>query len=373
MFGLFSGLWEYAFAKKEVFILIAGVGSVGKTTFLEQLKAIYKGQRDFTPPTPSPTVGLNIAKVEAGPIKLTFWDLGGQRSLRPIWEKYMGTADACVFVVDSACSSGELEEARSVLEWMMNSGSISRVPYLIVANKQDLSGARTPAELARDLRLESINLPAHAVQSMCALQGSGVEEGMSWLVDQVLAQIDPKDESLTISFFSLDGCAVGGEVGSLRELKAIYKGQRDFTPPTPSPTVGLNIAKVEAGPIKLTFWDLGGQRSLRPIWEKYMGTADACVFVVDSACSVGELEEARSVLEWMMSSGSISRVPYLIVANKQDLPGARTPSELARDLRLESINLPAHAVQSMCALQGSGVEEGMSWLVDQVLAQIDAK
>mmetsp|Transcript_14121 Transcript_14121/g.21972 ORF Transcript_14121/g.21972 Transcript_14121/m.21972 type:complete len:193 (-) Transcript_14121:112-690(-) len=192
MFGLVGGLWEYAFAKKEVFILIAGVGGVGKTTFLEQLKAIYKGQRDFTPPTPSPTVGLNIAKVEAGPIKLTFWDLGGQRSLRPIWEKYMGTADACVFVVDSACSSGELEEARSVLEWMMNSGSISRVPYLIVANKQDLSGARTPAELARDLRLESINLPAHAVQSMCALQGSGVEEGMSWLVDQVLAQIDPK-------------------------------------------------------------------------------------------------------------------------------------------------------------------------------------
>ena len=77
MFGLLSGLWEYAFTKKEVFILIAGLSNAGKTTLLEQIKAIYKGQRGATLPPTTPTVGLNIAKVEAGPLKLTFWDLGG--------------------------------------------------------------------------------------------------------------------------------------------------------------------------------------------------------------------------------------------------------------------------------------------------------
>eukprot|EP00008_Paramoeba_atlantica_P012281 CAMPEP_0201476434 /NCGR_PEP_ID=MMETSP0151_2-20130828/1632_1 /ASSEMBLY_ACC=CAM_ASM_000257 /TAXON_ID=200890 /ORGANISM="Paramoeba atlantica, Strain 621/1 / CCAP 1560/9" /LENGTH=192 /DNA_ID=CAMNT_0047856787 /DNA_START=100 /DNA_END=678 /DNA_ORIENTATION=+ len=186
MFGLLSGLWDYAFTKHEMFVLIIGLEEAGKTTFLEKLKGIYKGQRNAKPPPTSPTVGLNIARVDAGPIKLTFWDLGGQQGLRSIWQKYMKDASACVFVVDATSTKERIEEARQTLKWVLEDPNMGRIPLLVVANKQDIPGSRLPPELARDLRLEEFQMPLHAVQAMCAVQGNGVEEGMSWLVDQVL-------------------------------------------------------------------------------------------------------------------------------------------------------------------------------------------
>ena len=98
------------------------------------------------------------------------------------------------------------------------------------------------------------------------------------------------------------------------------------------------------------------------------------------------MQEAKEVLEWMLERKSggggggggggtgatkgrgMGRIPFLIVGNKQDGPQARTPAEVARGLRLEEVGLEVYAVQGMTAVEGRGVEEGMSWLVDQVLA-----
>jgi ADP-ribosylation factor related protein 1 len=187
MFGLLYGLWQYLFTKQEVFILVIGLNGSGKTTFLEQLKALYKGQRGFIPPQTNPTVGLNIARVETSfGIRLTFWDLGGQKGLRSLWEKYMDEASACVFYIDSSSFADEVEEARKALLWSLDHPQMKRIPLLVVANKQDLPGARSPSELTRDMRFDELEMPIYAIQGMSAIQGKGVEEGMSWLIDQVL-------------------------------------------------------------------------------------------------------------------------------------------------------------------------------------------
>ena len=46
---------------------------------------------------------------------------------------------------------------------------------------------------------------------------------------------------------------------------------------------------------RLVCWDLGGQRSLRALWETYFADADACLFVVD-ATAADRLEEACTIL-----------------------------------------------------------------------------
>lgn len=43
------------------------------------------------------------------------------------------------------------------------------------------------------------------------------------------------------------------------------------------PTQGFNIKTVQSHGLKLNVWDIGGQRSIRPYWKKYLGSTDLLV------------------------------------------------------------------------------------------------
>lgn len=42
-------------------------------------------------------------------------------------------------------------------------------------------------------------------------------------------------------------------------------------------TQGFNIKSVHSHGFKLNVWDIGGQRSIRPYWRKYLGSTDLLV------------------------------------------------------------------------------------------------
>lgn len=54
----------------------------------------------------------------------------------------------------------------------------------------------------------------------------------------------------------------------------------------------LAVGKVDIKSSRINFWDLGGQRDLQSIWERYYTECHAIVFVVDSTDPV-RLEECR--------------------------------------------------------------------------------
>lgn len=43
------------------------------------------------------------------------------------------------------------------------------------------------------------------------------------------------------------------------------------------PTQGFNIKSINSHGFKLNVWDIGGQRSVRPYWRKYLGSTDLLV------------------------------------------------------------------------------------------------
>lgn len=43
------------------------------------------------------------------------------------------------------------------------------------------------------------------------------------------------------------------------------------------PVKGFNIKSVHSHGFKLNVWDIGGQRSIRPYWKKYLGSTDLLV------------------------------------------------------------------------------------------------
>lgn len=182
MFSLLFGLWKYLFSKAEFHVLILGIDKAGKTTLLEKVKTIYSDFEGLPPDRIVPTVGLNIGRVEAHKAKLIFWDLGGQVGLRTIWEKYYDEAHAVLYVVDAAGES-RFEDAKSTLEKILRHEDLLGAPILIFANKQDLAGALSADDLWRHFELKELNERPSLVKAVCAYDGSGVREGVLWLVE----------------------------------------------------------------------------------------------------------------------------------------------------------------------------------------------
>ncbi len=147
---------QQAYFVPEYSVLLLGLDNAGKTTLLEQIKASY------TPSHPNlktvPTVGQNTVTLALPPpnppIYLKLWDVGGQHSLRGLWQSYYSSCHAIVFVIDSsdvgnatlsdigegtaaADDVGRLDECRLVLESILSNEETSGVPILVLANKQD--------------------------------------------------------------------------------------------------------------------------------------------------------------------------------------------------------------------------------------------
>ncbi|CAI5949636.1 unnamed protein product [Closterium sp. NIES-64] len=182
MFSLLLGLWRYFFSKAEYHILILGIDKAGKTTLLERVKGLYTDYEGIPPDRVVPTVGLNIGRVEAHKAKLIFWDLGGQIGLRTIWEKYYEEAHAVIYVVDAACPD-RFDDARGALEKVLRHEDLVGAPILIFANKQDLPSAVGEEDLTHCLELRDLKGRSAMVMPVCAYDGTGVREGVTWLVE----------------------------------------------------------------------------------------------------------------------------------------------------------------------------------------------
>jgi ADP-ribosylation factor protein 1 len=72
-----------------------GLDGAGKTTILFKLKL---GEVVSS----IPTIGFNVETVEYKNCKFIVWDVGGQDSIRAMWQHYYQNADALIYVVDSS-------------------------------------------------------------------------------------------------------------------------------------------------------------------------------------------------------------------------------------------------------------------------------
>ena len=103
-------------------------------------------------------------------------------------------------------------------------------------------------------------------------------------------------------------------------------------------------------------WDVGGQERTRSLWRSYCRQTDLIMYVVDSA-DQERMEEAKIELETILKvvSRTNNNVPLLILANKQDLPGALTAGQMETVLGLKNFRNPSKIVDC-CAVTGEGLE-----------------
>lgn len=219
----------------EYSVLLLGLDNAGKSTLLSQIKAHYLPRPEGAPaPNPGktvPTVGQNVATVSLPDMYLKIWDVGGQISMRGLWQSYYTSCHAIIFVVDSAdvgqdpdvsrlpasgrrnsaasgssdahfteqmvginapgSDFGRLDECRQVLESVLQHAEVAGVPILVLANKQDredcVEVVRIKEGFVRKIFEgdKGIGVRDSRVLPVSALMGSGVQEAVEWVQSRV--------------------------------------------------------------------------------------------------------------------------------------------------------------------------------------------
>mmetsp|Transcript_8860 Transcript_8860/g.7837 ORF Transcript_8860/g.7837 Transcript_8860/m.7837 type:complete len:159 (-) Transcript_8860:125-601(-) len=114
---------------------------------------------------------------------------------------------------------------------------------------------------------------------------------------------------------------------------------------TTIPTIGFNVENVEYKNISFTVWDVGGQDKIRLLWRHYYQNTQGIIFVVDSN-DKDRVEDAREELHRMLAEDELKDALLLVMANKQDLPGALTPPEITDSLGLHTIKARSWFIQA---------------------------
>ena len=132
------------------------------------------------------------------------------------------------------------------------------------------------------------------------------------------------------------------------------------------PTIGFNVETLEYKSLTMQMWDVGGQDKIRKLWRHYYRGTHALIYVVDSH-DRDRVALAREELHAILSADEMPRdACVLVFANKQDLPGALPPTEVAEALGLHKMRDREWYIQGSCTLTGEGLHEGMDWLVPTV-------
>ncbi len=176
---LFSKILEFFTKNRNNFkIIILGLQEAGKTTILYRLSL---GQFVQT----SPTIGSNVEELTYNNVKFQAWDLGGQESIRALWDVYYVNTDAVIYVIDSK-DDENFEISKSEFYKVLANKNLKNSVILIFANKQDLPGAKNINKIIEDYELNKIKDHIWHIQPCSAVNGEGLVNGIKWLSDQLV-------------------------------------------------------------------------------------------------------------------------------------------------------------------------------------------
>ncbi len=174
-------------------MLIAGLDESGKSLLFQTLGSKNRRSVKGTSPLSSsscssfssykPTLSFQHTTLRIGRRVIDVKDLSGSPLTRDLWKHYV-TADvaAVIFVVDSACKT-RIDEARQELHKLMQLPTMPRdIPLLVLANKIDLKGHLTYAELTEQLQLGTLRSHMQSKLKLVSVrEGDGVDEVLEWL------------------------------------------------------------------------------------------------------------------------------------------------------------------------------------------------
>lgn len=135
---------------KNLQISVIGVGNAGKSSILN----IVEGKLGVKT---RPTLGFRPVSMMLGEdYKIRFYDLGGGKKIREIWEQYYHDVHGVIFVMDATCTEEEVAESCEAFATALSNPYLQGKPLLILANKQDKAGAKSGEDVRLALNVDDV-------------------------------------------------------------------------------------------------------------------------------------------------------------------------------------------------------------------------
>ncbi|KAL0234440.1 hypothetical protein PCE1_001476 [Barthelona sp. PCE] len=176
--GLFSRLMDWLrslFWNSEMEIALVGLAAAGKTTFVNVLSG-----NEFSEARKA-TLGVNVQRFQQGACSVRAWDVGGQQRFVSSWERYCRGCDVIVFMIDGSNPSTHMN-AKEELFNLVNRPTLLSIPVLILANKCDLPGHVSEAQLSNILELKELKGDRDiAIYDISCKNSHNLDVVMRWL------------------------------------------------------------------------------------------------------------------------------------------------------------------------------------------------
>jgi len=141
---------------------------------------------------------------------------------------------------------------------------------------------------------------------------------------------------------------------------------------TISPTLGFNIKTLFFKDFKLSIWDVGGQLSIRTYWRNFFEQTDGLIWVIDSS-DQSRLQSCKVELHELLKQEKLAGASLLIFYNKSDIEGCMSLKQIEEFLDLNRIHSRHWAILPSSGVTGSGLYQGINWMVNDISSRIFMK
>ena len=137
-------------------------------------------------------------------------------------------------------------------------------------------------------------------------------------------------------------------------------------------TCGFNVERIQVTKeASFVIWDVGGGAKIHPLWRHYFSFNTQGIVYIVNASDSSRFNEAKYWLDWLVKTDELLDVPILVLANKQDLPNAVSPSEVAVAMGLDASAAGVEdggrvCVRGTSVLMGEGLQEAMLELHEMI-------
>ncbi|GAU92860.1 hypothetical protein RvY_04886 [Ramazzottius varieornatus] len=159
-----------------------------------------------------------------------------------------------------------------------------------------------------------------------------------------ISEVNPDERKRNVVVVGLTGAGKTSFLNAFLHPDTSFSARKE-----PLPTMGVKMTIADLHGLKQTYYEVGGNDNTLMFIKEFVHMAHLVIFVVDAAAEDDDLAKARELYQLIAKERHFVG-PVVVLAGKQDLPGAKSVVEIYHILEIAETDdayvLPASFVSS---------------------------